>query len=126
MLFVSGDRRDVTMHGLGDEERGATTRLHEQLKTSRVGQRWERMFRQHAPEIEAVLVVHADVRTDVARALALLSQDSLLDAETSRAIERVLDDLQRHAGVPLERDITRMRDELLMARGRTLQELLVD
>jgi hypothetical protein len=114
------------MHELGDQQRSATTRLQEQLKSSRVGQRWQRMFRLHAHEIEAVLAVHADVRADVARALTLLSDGTPVDGETSRAIGRALDDLQRHGGVPLQRDITRMRDEVLLARGRTLQELLVD
>ena len=114
------------MHGLGDAEQGATSRLREQLKSSRVGQRWERMFRLHAHEIDAVLAVHADVRSDVARALTMLSDGGQVDTETTRAVDRVLDDLQRHASVPLQRDITRMRDELLLARGHTLRELLVD
>lgn len=114
------------MNGLGDLGHSATMRLHEQLKSSRVGQRWERMLRLHAHEVEAVLAVHADVRDDVAVALTLLSGGSPLDGKTTRALDRVLDDLQRHASVPLQRDITRVRDELLLARGRTLQELLVD
>jgi hypothetical protein len=114
------------MNGLGDLYRGASTRLHEQLKSSRVGQRWERMVRLHAHEVEAVLAVHADVREDVGVALALLSDGTPLDDATTRAVERVLDDLQRHASVPLQRDLTRVRDELLLARGRTLAEVLVD
>lgn len=112
------------MNGLGDLDPGA--RLHEQLKSSRVGQRWERMLRLHAHEVEAVLAVHADVRDDVSVALTLLSRGTPLDDDTTRAVERVLDDLQRHASVPLQRDITRVRDELLLGRGRTLEELLVD
>lgn len=114
------------MNGLGDIDQGATSRLREQLKSSRVGQRWERMVRLHAHEVEAVLAVHADVRADIKKALDLLSTDTPLDADATRAVERVLDDLQRHASVPLQRDITRMRDELILARGRTLKELLVD
>lgn len=114
------------MHGLGDEGQTAQARLHEQLQSSRVGQRWERMVRLHAHEVEAVLAVHADVRDDVRAALQLLSQAGALDEDTTRAVERVLDDLQRHASVPLQRDITRMRDEVTLGRGRTLQELLVD
>jgi hypothetical protein len=116
----------MVMHGLGEEDRGATTRLHEQLKSSRVGQRWERMLRLHAHEVEAVLAVHTDVRDDVSRALALLSSGTQVDGTTSQAVERVLDHLQRFASVPLQRDLTRMRDELILARGRTLRELLVD
>lgn len=114
------------MNGLGERERSATTLLHEQLKCSRVGQRWERMFRLHAHEVEAVLVVHTHVREDVARALELLSSGASLDDVTTRAVERVLDDLNRHATVPLQRDIIRMRDELTLARGRTLEEILVN
>jgi hypothetical protein len=113
------------MNGLEDLER-STTRQHEQLKSSRVGQRWERMLRLHAHEVEAVLAVHADVRDDVAQALTLLSGGEPFDQTTTRALERVLDDLQRHASVPLQRDITRVRDELILARGRTLEEILVD
>jgi hypothetical protein len=114
------------MHGLGEQEQIATARLHEQLQGSRVGQRWERMLQRHAHEVEAVLAVHADVRGDVSVALDLLSQGAPLDQDTSRAMERVLDDLQRHASVPLQRDLTRMRDELALGRGQTLQQLLVD
>jgi hypothetical protein len=114
------------MTGMRDLDRSATERLHEQLKSSRMGQRWERMARLHAHEVDAVLAVHGDVRSDVAAALALLSDGASLDDTTTRAVERVIDDLQRHASVPLQRDLTRMRDELLLARGRTLAEVLVD
>jgi hypothetical protein len=105
---------------------GNATRLHEQLQSTRTGQRWERMFRSYAHEVEAVLAVHADVREDVAAALALLSDGHPVDDATTRAVERALDDLQRYASVPLQRDLTRVRDELQFARGRTLSELLVD
>jgi len=114
------------MHGLGKQSQSATSRLHEQLQTSRVGQRWERMLRLHVHEVEAVLAVHADVRKDVETALRLLDEGGEIDADTTAAVERVLDDLQRHASVPLQRDITRLRDELEMGRGRTLEELLID
>ena len=112
------------MHGLGDTGHSASTKLHEQLQSSRVGQRWERMLRLHAHEVEAVLAVHADVRQDVERALCLLSESEQLDRDTTTAVERVLDDLQRHASVPLQRDITWMRDEVALGRGRTLREVL--
>jgi len=112
------------MHGLGAEGRSATARLHEQLECSRLGQRWERMLRLHAHEVEAVLAVHADVRQDVETALTLLADGGPIDTETARAVERVLDDLQRHASVPLHRDITQLRDEVVLGRGRTLQEVL--
>jgi hypothetical protein len=114
------------MQGLGKQTQSATSKLHEQMQSSRVGQRWERMLRLHAHEVEAVLAVHADVRADVETALELLAEDGPIDVDTVRAVERMLDDLQRHASVTLQRDITRMRDELELGRGRTLQELLVD
>jgi hypothetical protein len=114
------------MHGLGEQENDATAKLHEQLHTSRVGQRWERMLRLHAHEVEAVLAVHQDVRDNVSQALTMLTDGEPLGDDTITAVERVLDDLQRHASVPLQRDITRVRDELILARGRTLSELLVD
>ncbi|MDQ1287823.1 MAG: hypothetical protein QG622_1388 [Actinomycetota bacterium] len=112
------------MNGLGMIEPTATTKLHEKLKTSRVGQRWERMIRRHALEVETMLAVHPGVREDVKDALTRLSNDEPVDSDTTRAVERVLDDLQRHASVPLQRDITRMRDELILARGQTLEEIL--
>jgi uncharacterized protein (UPF0371 family) len=114
------------MHGLGETGLGATEKLHEQLQSSRVGQRWERMLRHHAHEVEAVLAVHANVREDVETALRLLSEAEQLDADTTSAVERVLDDLHRHASVPLQRDITQMRDEVAMSRGRTLRDVLQD
>ena len=112
------------MQGLGKQTQSATSRLHEQMQSTRVGQRWERMLRLHAHEVEAVLVVHADVRQDVETALTLLADGGPIDTETARAVERVLDDLQRHASVPLHRDITQLRDEVVLGRGRTLQEVL--
>ena len=112
------------MYGLPDLNPSATARLHEQLMSSRIGQRWERMLRLHVHEVQAVLAVHTEIREDVTTALELLCASSALDADTTRAVERVLDDLQRHASVPLQRDLTRMRDELLLARGRTLLELV--
>jgi hypothetical protein len=114
------------MHGLGDAGHSATVKLHEQLQSSRVGQRWERMLRLHAHEVEAVLAVHADVRQDVETALRLLCETEEFDGDTTTAVERVLDDLQRHASVPLQRDITLMRDEVALGRGRTLRDLLSD
>jgi len=114
------------MQGLGKQTQSATSRLHEQMQSTRVGQRWERMLRLHAHEVEAVLAVHADVRQDVETALRLLDEGGQIDVDTSRALERVLDDLQRHASVPLQRDLTRLRDEVALGKGRTLQELLVD
>jgi hypothetical protein len=114
------------MKRMTDLDPAATTRLHEQLQTSRTGQRWERMLRLHAHEVDAVLAVHSDIREDVAVALTLLADEEPLDGTTTRAVERVLDDLQRHASVPLQRDLVRMRDELLLARGRRLAEILVD
>jgi hypothetical protein len=114
------------MVGLGDTGKEASAKLHEQLQASRVGQRWERMLRMHAHEVEAVLAVHADVRQDVEAALGLLTRGGSLDTDTTRAVERVLDDFNRHASVPLQRDITRMRDEVQMGRGRTLEQLLVE
>lgn len=114
------------MNRMTDLAPDATARLHDKLRTSRTGQRWERMLRLHAHEVDAVLAVHPDIRDDVVAALALLAGDDPLDDTTTRAVERVLDDLQRHASVPLQRDLVRMRDELLLARGRTLTEILVD
>ena len=112
------------MQGLGTKEQAATERLHDLLQATRVGQRWERMLRLHQHEVDAVLAVHADVREHVGEALALLTEDAPVDEVTTSAVTRVLDDLTRHASVPLQRDIVRMRDELILARGRTLAEIL--
>jgi hypothetical protein len=115
------------MLGIDEEQRRATRRLHEELGRSRVGLRWERMLRRHAGEIEALIAVDETLRRQITEALmrlALLQSGDVLDDGTVAAAHRVLEQLQIRGGVDLQRDASCMRDELAMARGRSLAQVL--
>jgi hypothetical protein len=115
------------MLGIDEEQRRATLRLHEELNASRVGQRWERMLRRHAGEIEALLTVDDTLRRGIAEALmrlALLQPGDVLDDATVAAAHHVLEHLQIRGGVDLQRDASCLRDELSLARGRSLAQVL--
>ena len=115
------------MLGIDEEQRRATLRLHEELGGSRVGQRWERMLRRHAGEIEALLTVDDALRRQIGEALmrlALLEAGDVLDDPTVAAAHCVLERLQIRGGVDLQRDASCMRDELSLARGRSLAQIL--
>jgi hypothetical protein len=115
------------MLGIDEEQRQATLRLHAELGGSRVGLRWQRMLRRHAGEIEALVAVDDALRREVGEALvrlALLQPGDVLDEVTVAAAHRVLEHLQIRGGVDLERDASCLRDELTMARGRSLAQVL--
>jgi hypothetical protein len=115
------------MLGIDEEQRRATLRLHAELGGSRVGLRWQRMLRRHAGEIEALVAVDDVLRREVGEALvrlALLQPGEVLDEATVAAAHRVLEHLQIRGGVDLERDASCLRDELTMARGRSLAQVL--
>jgi hypothetical protein len=115
------------MLGIDEEQRRATHRLHEELGRSRVGMRWERMLRRHAGEIEALIAVDETLRRQIGEALmrlALLQSGDVLDDATAAAAHRVLEQLQIRGGVDLQRDAACLRDELSMARGRSLAQIL--
>jgi hypothetical protein len=115
------------MLGIDEEQRRATLHLHEELGGSRVGQRWERVLRRHAGEIEALLTVDDALRREIGEALmrlALLQTGDVLDDATVTAAHRVLEHLQIRGGVDLERDASCLRDELSLARGRSLAQVL--
>ena len=115
------------MLGIDEEQRQATVRLHEALGTSRVGLRWERMLRRHAGEIDALVTVDETLRRLVVEALmrlALLEEGDLLDEATVASAHRVLEQLQIRGGVSLQRDASCLRDELALARGRSLAQVL--
>ncbi len=115
------------MLGIGEVERRATRQLHETLSCSPVGLRWERILRLHAPELESLLAVDLVLRAHVADALVRLAgarSGRPLDDETIASVSRVLDGLTRRAGIELYRDVTAMRDELALARGHSLSEVL--
>jgi len=115
------------MLGIDEEQRRATLRLHEALGESRVGRRWERMLRRHAGEIEALLTVDDTLRRGIAEMLmrlALLKPGDVLDDATVASAHRVLEHLQIRGGVDLQRDASCLRDELSLARGRSLAQVL--
>jgi hypothetical protein len=121
------DKGMFHMLGIDEEQRRATLRLHEELGGSRVGQRWERMLRRHSGEIEALLTVDDALRRQIGEALmrlALLQAGDVLDDATVSAAHRVLEHLQIRGGVDLERDASCLRDELSLARGRSLAQIL--
>ena len=115
------------MLGIDEEQRRATLRLQSELGGSRVGLRWQRMLRRHAGEIEALVAVDDMLRREVGEALvrlALLEPGDVLDHATVEAAHRVLEHLQIRGGVDLQRDASCLRDELALARGRSLSQVL--
>jgi hypothetical protein len=115
------------MLGIDEEQRQATLRLHEALGGSRVGLRWERMLRRHAGEIDALVTVDESLRglaVEALMRLALLADGDVLDDATAAATQRVLEQLQIRGGVDLQRDASCLRDELALARGRSLAQVL--
>ena len=115
------------MLGISEDGRRATRQLHETLSCSPVGMRWERILRRHAPELQGLLAVDLVLRAHVADALVRLAEcrrEQCLSEETISSVSRVLDGLSRRASVELQRDIQGLRDELALARGHSLTELL--
>ena len=115
------------MLGIDEEQRQATVRLHEALGASRVGLRWERMLRRHAGELDALVTVDGSLRRLVVEALmrlALLDEGDVLDEATVTSAHRVLEQLQIRGGVSLQRDASCLRDELALARGLSLAQVL--
>lgn len=115
------------MLGIDEQQRQATQRLHQALGASRVGLRWERILRRHTGEIDALVTVDPSLRRLVTGALvrlAMLSDGDLLDDATLSTVHRVLEQLQIRGGVDLHRDASCLRDELQLARGRSLAQVL--
>jgi len=109
------------------QEVDASQRLHDRLSHSRVGLRWERIFRRHEQEIESLIAVRTDVRADLWAALRRLSEamtTGTLDDSSMAATAQALDDLERYGGIELRRDVQRLRDELSLARGHSLEQVL--
>jgi hypothetical protein len=115
------------MQFMTDREVAASRHLHAQLSHSRVGLRWERIFRRHRLEIESIIAVRTEVREHLWTALrglgAVASTGCLDEAFTTKAA-RALDDLERYGSIALRRDVQRVRDELSLARGRSLAQVL--
>lgn len=102
--------------------------LHEKLSSTRVGLRWERILRTHEHEVDILMAVHSDLRDHVSQALELLAdagrQCRALDDVTIAKATMVLDDLQRLGGFELKHAVVGLREELAMARGRSLDDVL--
>jgi hypothetical protein len=112
------------MQRIQDDGRLAAEQVHELLRDSRVGQRWERILRSHLHEIDTHLAITPGLQDDAIVALGLLSRAPRVDDETVQAFSKVLDVLMRLGSIGLQRDVVRLRDELSLARGLTLDELL--
>ena len=107
----------------------AVAQLHEEFDRTRVGRRWQRLYHAHEREVEALAVVHHDVRdhlADAAVRLADATETRVLDPDTVRAASRVLDDLNRLGTFELRHTVACLREDLVIARGATLDELLHD
>ncbi len=106
----------------------ASSALHEKLGCTRVGQRWERILRAHTHELDGLMAIHPDLSDHVVLAVRALAGSStsvaLLDESTMLALSRVLDDLQRLGGMELQHAVGGLREELAMARGRSLDDVL--
>jgi len=107
----------------------AVQQLHEELDRTRVGRRWQRLYHAHEREVEALAVVHHDVRdhlTDAAVRLADATATRVVDPDTVRAASRVLDDLNRLGTIELRHTVAGLREELAIARGGSLDDVLGD
>ncbi len=109
-------------------QHGITPQLHALLADSRVGRRWERMARTHAPEVMSLMAVHPDLRRHVDDALtrlaAVAGDHGTLDDATVRSATAALDDLCRLGGFDLRHAVIGVREELAMACGRGIDEVL--
>jgi uncharacterized protein with PIN domain len=115
------------MQFMTDREVAASQRVHAQLSHSRVGLRWERIFRRHQQEIEAIIAVRPEVREDLWSALrrfGAVASAGNLDDTFALAAARAIDDLERYGGITLRRDMQRLHDELSLAQGRSLEQVL--
>ena len=103
--------------------------LRRQLATTRAGRRYQRLLHTHGPQLEFLVTVYPDVRHHVETALERLLGAvgaGPVDEDTLAATSRVLDDLDRYGDVELRGVVGQLRDELELARGRTLDEILAD
>lgn len=109
-------------------QQDASRVLHEKLSTTRVGLRWERILRTHEREVDALMVVHPDVHRRVSEALAHLAEVGVtcraLDDTTIALATAVLDDLQRLGSFELKAAVVGLREEIALARGRSLDDVL--
>lgn len=101
-----------------------TDDLKARLTGSRVGTRWLRMLRTHRAEIESLIAVHPELRERAGTAVAALATAVTVDTAVADVVGDLFDELHRHATLGLRRDVELLRDELLLARGRSMAELL--
>jgi len=116
------------MKTLGERELTATHTLQAHVACTRVGHRWERMLRSHATEIDALLAVHTDLRAHVGTVVCSLCGPAglpeRLDGDTVAMVVAVLDDLRRLGDFELQRAAAMLSEEIAMAQGRALQDVL--
>jgi len=103
--------------------------LRRRLASTRAGRRYQRLLHAYAPQVEFLVTVYPDVREHVGTALERLlaaAEAGPLDEGTLVATSRVLDDLDRFGDVELRGLVGLLRDELELARGQTLDQILAD
>src|SRR3954466_8012277 len=66
-------RRPATMSTIAVAPTKAVEQLHSELDRTRVGRRWQRLYHAHEREVEALAVVHHDVRDHLADAAVRLA-----------------------------------------------------
>lgn len=107
----------------------AVQQLHDELDRTRMGRRWQRLYHSHEREVEALAVVHHDVRdhlADAAVRLADATESRVLSPDTVRAASRVLDDLNRLGTIGLRHTVAGLREDLAVARCGSLDDVLRD
>jgi hypothetical protein len=117
------------MVGVAARERRVPQSLQRELRASRVGRRWERLFHRHEAELSMLVAVHSDVRHHLGRAVTCLSggdAERPVDDGTLAAVSEVLEDLCRLGGMELRRTSAMLLDELTFVHGRSLHDLLAD
>ena len=110
-------------------EAGSIQSLQDELRRTRVGRRWQRLYQAHRREVAALMLVHPEVRSHVDDALGLFcaaTATRAVDEATLRAASRVLDDLSRFGTNELRSTVSGLREDVACAKGQSLDELLGD
>jgi hypothetical protein len=97
------------------------------LADTRPSRRYRRLYHAFEPQLDWMLTVDPVLRRHVAAVLQRIAEVGLtqaLDGAALASARHVLDDLGRLGDVELQREVAALRDELDLARGHTLTELL--
>jgi predicted short-subunit dehydrogenase-like oxidoreductase (DUF2520 family) len=96
---------------------------------TRPSRRYRRLYRAYRLQMHGLMRVDPVLRAHVEAALQRLAATGAthrLDGDAVACADRVLDDLARLGDIDLQREVSCLREELALARGHTLEELLAD